>query len=107
MSGQPSYDRRLYAFTLRGTPESCPNLRIIDHGGETQKVSNDCRKYVVPLHYYDIPTSFFAFSLRGIERRISLYPTLEIACASEQYAFLPFRTLVTAPIQKNPGFVKK
>jgi hypothetical protein len=106
-SGWPSYDRRLYAWTLAGTPDSCAEIRVIDHGGETQPVSNDCRKYLYQLHYYDIPYSYIAGSEASMDRRLSLFPTVEIACASEQYQQLPFRTLLTAAVTRNPGFVKK
>lgn len=107
--GWPSYDRRLFAWTLAGAPESCPEIRVIDHGGETQPVSNDCRKYLYQLHWpgREIPYSFVAGSLESIERRVDVFPTVEIACASEQYPQLPFRTLLTAQIQKSSSFVKK
>jgi hypothetical protein len=107
LEGWPAYDRRLYAWTLRGDANDCPPMHIEDHGGMTQQVSSDCRKYLYQLHYYDIPYSYVASSVDSLERRITLFPTVEIACAKEQYPQLPFTTLVTAPIQRNTSFVKQ
>lgn len=101
----PSYDRRLYAFT-RLASEPCAELRIIDHGGESQPVSNDCRKYLYQLHYYDIPYTYVGGSLEVAERRVALFPQVEIACASEQYPQLPFASLLTTDWQRNSGFQK-
>ena len=106
LGGWPSYDRRLYAFTRRaGDP--CAEIRIIDHGGEEQPVSNDCRKYLYQLHYYDIPYTYIGASVETVQRRLDLFPQVEIACASEQYPQLPFQSLLTANWQTNGGFQKK
>jgi hypothetical protein len=106
LDGWPSYDRRLYAFT-RADIDPCAEIRIIDHGGESQPVSNDCRKYLYQLHYYDIPYTYFGGSLDAVQLRVALFPEVEIACASEQYPQLPFQSLLTTNWQTNPGFQKK
>lgn len=107
LNGWPSYDRRLYAFT-RAEGVDCPEIEIIDHGGEAQPVSNACRKYLYQLHFYDIPTSFFASGRAAVERRLSLFPTVEVACARDApHQNLPFQTLLTTPVVRNPGFVAK
>ncbi|MEZ4431078.1 MAG: hypothetical protein R3F65_01610 [bacterium] len=106
LNGWPSYDRRLYAFTLQGNdPAACAPIEIIDHGGETQPVSNDCRKYLYQLHFYDIPYSFVAAGRATLDRRLDLFPTLEVACAADRpHANLPYQTLLTAPIRRNPDY---
>jgi hypothetical protein len=108
LNGWPSYDRRLYALTLAGDAAECEQLQIIDHAGEDQPVSNTCRKYLYQLHKYNIPYSYIAGSLEGLNQRINTWSTVEIACLRDApHANLPFATLLTAPIQRNPGFVKK
>ncbi|MCB9526051.1 MAG: putative metal-binding motif-containing protein [Myxococcales bacterium] len=104
LNGWPSYDRRLYAFT-KGTQEPCAEVSIQDHGGEDQPVSSACRKYLYQLHFYDIDVSFFAHGAATVDRRLSLFPTVEIACAEDRpHANLPFQSLLQADIQRNPGF---
>ena len=104
--GRTSYDRRLYALTLRGAPADCERLEMIDHGGEDQPVSNDCRKYLYQLHQYDIPLSFFAAGVEVARRRIDLFPTVELACLRDApHASLPFRSLVRQPWRYNAGYV--
>ena len=98
--------RRFYAFTLAGDdPATCAPIEIIDHGGETQPVSNDCRKYLYQLHFYDIPYSFIAAGREAIDRRLTLFPTVEVACAADRpHANLPYQSLLTAPIRRNPNY---
>ena len=104
LGGWPSYDRRLYAFT-KGTADPCAEVSIQDHGGEDQPVSSACRKYLYQLHFYDIDVSFFAHDQATVERRLALFPTVEIACAEDRpHANLPFQSLLEAEIQRNPGF---
>jgi hypothetical protein len=103
--GRTSWDRRLYALTLRGTPQACEDLELRDHGGEDQPVSNDCRKYLYQLHRYDIPFSFFAGGLEVARRRIDLFPTVELACLRDApHISLPFRSLLRREWVYNPGY---
>lgn len=106
LGGWPSYDRRLYAFTLAGDdPDACEQIGIIDHGGERQPVSNDCRKYLYQMHFYDIPYSLVAPTRAEFERRIALFPTVEVACAADlPHRNLPYQSLLTAPIELNPAY---
>ncbi|MBI4819882.1 MAG: hypothetical protein HY791_26650 [Deltaproteobacteria bacterium] len=110
----PSYDKRIMAYTLHGSVESCPETAIVDHGGISsreafdQPTSNDCRKYLYAMHFFDIPASFVAGSVDHLERRITAFPTVEIACAANPpNRSLTFASLLNAPIERNPGFVKK
>lgn len=106
LNGWPAYDRRMYAFTTAANAAACPTLSIIDHGGEQQPVSNDCRKYLYQMHFYDIPFSYVAGSLEALERRFELFPTVEVACVQDlPHANLPYQSLVTSAIQMNPGYV--
>ncbi len=107
----PSYDRRMYAVTKSDVVDPCTQLSIIDHGGETQPVSTDCRKFLYQMHWPTMPPppySYVAGSLEALDRRITLYPIVEIVCANNPpNGFLPFASLLSTPIQKNPGFAKK
>ncbi len=107
LNGWPSYDRRLYAFTLAGDdPDACDPIEIIDHGGEQQDVSNHCRKYLYQMHFYDIPYSLVAPTRDEFERRVALFPTVEVACAADlPHANLPYQSLLTAPIERNPDYM--
>ncbi len=110
LNGWPSYDRRLYAFLLASAPETCEEISILDHGGESQPVSNACRKYFYQMHYpgQDLPLSFFAAGESTARRRLSDFPTIEVACAEDApHANLPFQSLLTAPVEINPGFTAK
>lgn len=105
LNGWPSYDRRLYAFTLAGGVDDCEPISIRDHAGEEQVVSNHCRKYLYQMHFYDIPYSFVAEGIAVLDRRLSLFPTVEIACAEDApHANLPFQSLIASPVQRNPDF---
>lgn len=107
LNGWPSYDRRMYAFT-RSESDECPEIEIIDHGGESQAVSNECRKYLYQLHFYDIPFSYFASGAAAVNRRLSLFPVVEIACARDvPHQNLPFQTLLTTSVERNAGYVAK
>jgi hypothetical protein len=105
LNGWPSYDRRLYAFTLQGDAGDCAEVSIRDHGGEDQPVSNNCRKYLYQLHFYEIPYSFIASGAEALEARLSAFPTVEVACAEDApHANLPYATLTMGQIVKNEGF---
>jgi hypothetical protein len=105
LNGWSSYDRRLYAFTLQGDTESCPDVSLRDHAGEDQVVSNACRKYLYQMHYYDIPYSFVAGSQAAMDARIDAFPTVEVACAEDApHANLPYATLLTGQIVRNPNY---
>jgi len=79
-------------------------LSIRDHGGETQPVSNDCRK---------ISTRALAGagraarllvrrrSLETIERRITLFPTVEWSARTTRRTLPAVPSAALAPIQKN------
>jgi len=106
LNAWPAYDRRMYAFTLRGTPEDCEIITLIDHGGEEQPVSNGCRKYLYQMHFYDLPHSYIGRGVEAVGRRLELYPTVEVACVRDSpHANLPYQTLLTAPVELNPAFV--
>ncbi|CAN0319894.1 unnamed protein product, partial [Laminaria digitata] len=108
MGGWPSYDRRLYALTLDGSPEDCENLELVDHAGESQPVSNSCRKYLYQLHRYEIPFSHVASSKEAIDLRLNNFSTVEIACLRDApHANLPFASLITTEIVMNPTYVAK
>ncbi len=108
LNGWPSYDRRLYAFTTSGDPSECEEIALVDHAGEEQPVSNACRKYLYQLHRYDIPYSHVASSLATLERRLTNFSTVEIACLEDApHNNLPFASLITMEIQYNDGFQKQ
>ena len=108
LNGWPSYDRRLYAFSLRGDAEACDPISIRDHGGEDQAVSNSCRKYLYQMHFYDIPYSYVSSSIDALEQRLELFAKVELACAEDApHANLPFKSLLTTTIEYNPGFIKQ
>ena len=111
----PAYDRRMYAFTRRGDTPDCPDITLDDKkidGGqrwETQPVSNQCRKYLYQMHYYDIPYSHIAMSLESLERRLTEFNVVEISCLEDILAptlSLPHTDLVEMPIVKNESFQK-
>lgn len=108
MGGWPSYDRRLYAFTTSGAPDDCDEIALVDHAGEEQPVSNECRKYLYQLHRYDIPYSHVASSLDTLERRLNSFSTVEIACLEDApHMNLPFKSLLVMAIERNDGFQKQ
>lgn len=108
LNGWPSYDRRLYAFTQDTDLENCEEVEIIDHGGEDQPVSNACRKYLYQLHYYDIPYSYIATGVDAMERRLSVFETVEVACAHDApHRNLPYQTLMSAQVLRNGDFESK
>ncbi len=108
LGSSPSFDRRLYAFTLAGDVEGCEEIELVDHAGEEQPVSNDCRKYLYQLHRYDIDYSHVATTVDALERRLAAFPTVEIACLRDApHRALPFASLLTTSIERNPNFVKK
>lgn len=104
----PSYDRRIYAMTTDGDRDPCNELQLNDRLGNGQPVSNDCRKYLYQMHFYDIPFTYMAGSLEALEARLSEYETLEVACLHDwPHANLPYQQLLGTPIVLNSGFVKK
>lgn len=106
LNGWPAYDRRMYAFTLRGAPEDCEIITLIDHGGDDQPVSNDCRKYLYQMHWYELPHSYVGRGEEAVRRRLELFPSVEVACTRDSpHANLPYQTLLNAPIELNPNFV--
>ncbi len=107
LNGWPSYDRRLYAFT-KADKTPCAEIAIRDHGGEDQPVSNDCRKYLYQLHYYDIPFNYLADDVEILRKRLTLFPTVEVACAEDTpHQNLPFASLMEASVVFNPNYVPK
>jgi hypothetical protein len=107
LNGWPSYDRRLYAFT-RWAEDPCSEIAIVDHAGSDQVVSNECRKYLYQLHYYEIPYTYFAGSLDSVNRRLELFPKVEIACAEDApHANLPFQSLLTTDWVRNSNYQPK
>jgi hypothetical protein len=105
LNNWPAYDRRMYAYTLRGGVDDCDTLRLVDHGGEEQPVSNNCRKYLYQMHFYDMPHSYVGRGIEGVARRLRLFPTVEVACIQDfPHANLPYQTLLTAPIELNPNY---
>ena len=108
LNGWPSYDRRIYAMTTDSDRTPCEELQLDDTRGGGQPVSNDCRKYLYQMHFYDIPYTYVAGSLENLEQRLSEYDTLEVSCLNDwPHANLPYQQLLTTPIVFNPGFVKK
>jgi len=121
--GMPAYDRRLYAFTWNGDP-TCPPIALVDHGNVDptrsnleQPVSNDCRKYLYALHgegdvpsnsdkqpAFELPYSYVAGSRDLLERRLRLFPKLEIACAEVRGPNLPWAVLEVSDTVRNPGY---
>ncbi len=113
------YDRRLYAFTSDPAANNCPEISQRDHGCSedlVQPASNDCRKYLDLLHPYEMnssqtpfdhPYSYVAGSVEALEKRLTHFKTLEVACIDNSVSILNWETLMTGTIQLNPGFVKK
>jgi hypothetical protein len=105
LNGWPSYDRRMYAFTQDDNAADCEEVSIVDHGGQTQPVSNACRKYLYQLHYYNIPYSYLATGVEALRQRLDAFPTVEVACAEDYpHRNLPFASLMSAPIVYNVGY---
>ncbi|MBH23485.1 MAG: hypothetical protein CMH57_03270 [Myxococcales bacterium] len=105
LNGWPSYDRRMYAFTLQGEVDACEGIRLVDHAGEEQTVSNACRKYLYQMHFYDIPFSYVATGRDVMDRRLELFPTVEVASAEDSpHRNLPFQSLLNTPIVRHEGF---
>jgi hypothetical protein len=104
-----SYDRgRLYALTLRGEPEDCEEIVVYEQQGDEQVVSNDCRKFLYQIWFNPNEFSFVTRGEDALRRRIERFPRVEIACFEGQpFDDLPFASLLAAPIQVNPEFVKQ
>ena len=111
--GSPPWDRRLYAFMLRGSVADCDDIEIRDHAGNDQSVSNHCRKYLYALHTdgdlpffapdgqpaFDLPFSYVSGDEQSFRRRLELFPTVEIACAANPpNRSITFASLLTASL---------
>jgi hypothetical protein len=111
LNGWPSYDRRIYAYTTDLDQNPCEETYLVDHAFAEQliqPVSNDCRRYLYQMHFYDIPYNYVSGDVTTLERRLSVYETLEVACIQDRpHANLPYQQLLTTSIQRNPGFTKK
>jgi hypothetical protein len=108
LNGWPSYDRRIYAYTTDLDLMPCEETYLNDNGNMVQPVSNDCRRYLYQMHFYDIPYNYVSGDVSTLERRLSVYETLEVACIQDRpHANLPYQQLLTTNIERNPGFVKK
>ncbi len=106
LNGWPSYDRRLYAFTLEGDVQDCPGISIRDHAGQRQPVSNRCRKFLLQIHNNPVEATFVASGREAAEARLSRFSSVEVACVEDApHRNLPFQSLLVADIQLNPGFV--
>jgi len=104
-----SFDERLYAFTLAGPTAACAPITIeADFSGRPelamQPVSNDCRKFLHAL-VRGGDVSYVASTEASMERRIDLFGTLEVACSGYRGWPYGWQSLMTAPIERNPGFV--
>lgn len=104
-----SFDERLYAFTLSGPTAACPPITIeADFSGRPelamQPVSNDCRKFLHAL-VRGGEVSYVASSEAVMARRVELFGTVEIACSGYRGWPYGWQSLMTAPIERNPGFV--
>ena len=56
---------------------------------------------------FDLPFSYVGGGLATIERRLELFPIVEIACVeTKPFADLPFTTLLEQKVILNPGFTK-
>ena len=105
--GSTGYDQRLYAFNLSGTPGACDEIAHTNSQGMDQAASNSCRKYLYQLHQFDIAYSHVATTTEALERRLTAFPTVEVACVADLTFSFPFSSLLTAEVQLNSGFVKK
>lgn len=110
LNGWPSYDRRLYAFTWNGDTDPACELTIQDNGNTEQTVSTGCRKYLYQMHWpgQEITEPYVAGSTTTLDRRLTLFPKLEVACAHDApHQNLPFQQLLVTDWVRNQGFVKK
>lgn len=111
LNGWPPYDRRMYAYTTDTDLDPCEETYLIDHAFNEQliqPVSNDCRRYIFQMHFYDIPYNYVSGDLDSLRRRLEIYETLEVACIQDRpHVNLPYQQLLTTQIQLNPGFEKK
>lgn len=110
LNGWPSYDRRLYAFTWNGDTDQACELAIQDNGNIDQTVSTGCRKYLYQMHWpgQEISEPYVAGTTAELDRRLALFPKLEVACAHDApHQNLPFQQLLVTDWVKNAGFVKK
>jgi hypothetical protein len=107
LNGWPSYDNRLYAFTLAGDAEECPDIWLQDHGRQDDvlMVSNDCRKYLYQLHQHSVEYSYLTGNIENLQQRLTLYPQVEVACVEDRpHRNLPYQSLLVTDIVLNENF---
>lgn len=111
----PAYDRRMYAFTRRGDTPDCPKIILDDRKladgsrWETQPVSNECRKYLLQMHYYDLDYSHVATGVEQLEKRLSEFDVVEVVCLEDKLfgeLSLPHTDLMSTTLVKNESFEK-
>ena len=108
LNGWPAYDRRMYAFTLQGSIDDCPDIWLRDHAQIDAElmVSNACRKYLLQLHD-TVPreVGFVTGNIENLEQRLRLYSSVEVACVEDRpHRNLPYQSLLQAEIVLNPNF---
>ena len=111
LNGWPAYDRRMYAFTLDGAVDDCPDIWLRDHGtiDADLMVSNACRKYLLQLHLPTPPgpaeIGFITGNIENLRQRLRLYPRVEVACVQDRpHANLPYQSLLVTDIVFNENF---
>ena len=108
----PSYDQRLYAYTLNGPDTNCPEVSLpgfgIDGVHIQQPLSNNCRKFLVPLYANETPYFHVSQSINALESRIATYSKLEVACAAApDCEGAVWASLISTEIVRNPNFIKQ
>jgi hypothetical protein len=111
LNGWPAYDRRMYAFTLQGSIDDCPDIWLRDHAQDDANlmVSNACRKYLLQLHE-TVPAdiAFVTGNIENLRQRLALYPSVEVACVEDRpHRNLPYQSLLQADINLNPDFQRQ
>lgn len=111
LNGWPSYDKRMYAFTLQGEVDACPDIWLQDHAREDAllMVSNACRKYLLQLHLPSpqVPAEigFITGNIDNLRQRLELYPRVEVACVQDRpHRNLPYQSLLVGDIVLNENF---
>lgn len=106
---EPSYDQRLYAFTTAGDPAACDPIVLPGAFSTVQQpVSNDCRRFLVPLFQPRSEIFFVAGSIDQLESRVASFPRIEFACAAApDCEGADWATLFTMNITRNDGFARK
>lgn len=119
--GSPSYDRRIYAFTRQDIADAeCPEIVLQDQPGSDgggsgdgsvnleQPVSNECRKYLYQMHFYDMEYSYVG-NLANLEDRVKLFPIVEITCTPIELIIgnISGTILMQTAIELNSTFEKQ